>query len=153
VYGKLNVNVVPVDPSGSEDLPDEMIPDEPEDLIDTRIDYVIQIDQAVDLPKNFCRDTFVEYQLYLNEEKFRTNVVAGSNRNPIYNYSRQHTQEWVTDGFIKYLKEDYLIFKVFGFAEIKKREQPGEKQPIKKLGMSANNVSGSQDQSTIDTTK
>ena len=34
VYGKLNVNVIPVDPSGSEELLDEMIPDEPEDLID-----------------------------------------------------------------------------------------------------------------------
>ena len=41
VFGKLNVNVIPVDQTGSEDLPDEMIPDEPEDLIDTRIDYVV----------------------------------------------------------------------------------------------------------------
>ena len=61
VYGKLNVNIIPVDPTGSEDLPDEMIPDEPEDLIDTRIDYIVQIDSAVDLPSNFCRNTYVEY--------------------------------------------------------------------------------------------
>jgi hypothetical protein len=52
---------------------------------------------------------------------------VGSNRNPIYNYTQQHTQEWVTDGFIKYLKEDCLIFRVYGFAEIKKKTL-GEKQ-------------------------
>jgi hypothetical protein len=63
----------------------------------------------------------------LSEDKYRTNVVVGSNRNPIYNYTQQHTQEWVTDGFIKYLKEDCLIFRVYGFAEIKKKTL-GEKQ-------------------------
>ena len=45
VFGKLKINVIPVDPSGSEDLPDEMIPDEPEDLIGTeRIDFVVKIE-------------------------------------------------------------------------------------------------------------
>jgi len=151
VFGKLNVNVIPVDPSGSEDLPDEMIPDEPEDLIDTRIDYIVQIEQAIDLPSNFCRDTFVEYQLYLNEQKFRTSTCAGSNRNPIYNYSKQHTQEWVTDGFIKYLKEDYLVFRVYGYAEIRKKttsdKQASEKSSKKnKVNVSSN----SGEQSTID---
>lgn len=117
-----------------------MIPDEPEDLINTRIDYVVQIDQAVDLPKNFCRDTFVEYQLYLNEEKYRTNICAGSNRNPMFTYSKQHTQEWVTDGFIKYLKDDFLIFRVYGFAEIKKKD--GSKQVVEKsAGKSKTNMS------------
>ena len=134
VFGKLNVNIIPVDPNGSEDLPDEMIPDEPEDLLDQRIDYIVQIDCATDLPINFCRDTYVEYQLYLNEERFKTNIVQGSNRNPSYNYARQHTQEWVTDGFIKYLKEEFLVFRVYGFAEIKKKDGSDKQIRQKALG-------------------
>jgi len=131
VYGKLQVNIIPVDPSGSEDLPDEMIPDEPEDLIDQRMDYVVQIENATDLPQNFCRDTFVEYQLYLNDEKFRTDTIKGSDRNPTFGYSKHHTQEWITDGFIKYLKEDYLVFRVYGFADIKKQAGYGKDKESK----------------------
>lgn len=153
MFGKLNVNVIPVDPSGSEDLPDEMIPDEPEDLIGAeRIDYVVKIEQAVELPSNFCRDTFVEYQLFLSDEKFRTQTVRGSNRNPLYNYQRQHTQEWISEGFVKYLKEDYLIFRVFGFPEIKKKQHAIDKQVSdKSMGkINASNTSGTFEQSTID---
>ena len=93
----------------------------------------------------------MEYQLYLSEEKYRTNMVAGSNRNPIYSYARQHTQEWVTDGFIKYLKEDCLIFRVYGFAEIKKRagaDKPLASQSVIKSKVNTSNLSG--EQSTID---
>lgn len=144
VFGKLNVNIIPVDQDGNEDLPDEMIPDEPEDLIGSRIDYVIKIEQAVDLPFNFCRDTFVEYQLYLNEEKFRTPSVKGNNRNPIFDYSNQHTQEYVTDGFIKYLKEDFLIFRVYGFVSTKRKH--GDKQD-KSIGSMGNTIF---EQSTVD---
>jgi hypothetical protein len=65
----------------------------------------------------------------------------------MFNYQRQHTQEWVTDGFIKYLKEDYLVFRVYGFAEIKKK-QTGDKS-TNKMNLS-NNTSSTLEQSTID---
>ena len=41
VQGRLEVNIVPVDPSGTEEPPEETIPDEPEDLIDQRIDFLV----------------------------------------------------------------------------------------------------------------
>jgi len=56
--------------------------------------------------------------LYLGEEKFRTEKVEGKERNPEFNYARQHTQEVVTDNFIKYLKEDSITFKVYGFRDL-----------------------------------
>lgn len=74
--------------------------------------------------------------------------MAGSNRNPIYNYAKQHTQEWVTDGFIKYLKDDFLIFRVYGFAEIKKKDGASKEKGKSKVNTSA--TSGSLEQSTID---
>lgn len=74
VHGQLDVNIVPVGPEGQsvEELPDELIPEEPDELLDQRVDFVIQINQALDLPSNFCRDTYVEYSLFLSEEKHRT---------------------------------------------------------------------------------
>lgn len=50
VFGKLNINVIPVDQEGNLDLPDDMIPDEQTDLLDRRIDFIVKIDGASDLP-------------------------------------------------------------------------------------------------------
>ena len=58
-------------------MPDELIPDEPEELLDQRVDYVVNIRKALDLPQNFCRDTYVEYSLYLSDEMHKTVVVKG----------------------------------------------------------------------------
>ena len=43
VHGQLDVNILPVGPEGQsvEELDDEEIPEEPEDLLDKRIDFVI----------------------------------------------------------------------------------------------------------------
>jgi len=71
-HGKLDVNIVPVDENGNEDILDEDVPDQPEDMLNRRIDFLVQISQAKDLPSNFCKDVFVEYQIYLEEEKYRT---------------------------------------------------------------------------------
>jgi len=74
-----------------EEMPDELIPDEPEELLGNRVDYLVQINKALDLPSNFCRDSYVEYSLFLSEEKHKTNVVEGKDRNPLFNYSKHHT--------------------------------------------------------------
>ena len=41
IMGKLEINVVPVDMEGEADIPDDMIPDDPSDLIGHRIDFVV----------------------------------------------------------------------------------------------------------------
>ena len=78
-HGKLDVNIIPIGPEGQsmEEMPDELIPEEPEELLGQRIDYVVQINKALDLPSNFCRDAYVEYCLFLSEEKHKTDVVKG----------------------------------------------------------------------------
>lgn len=65
VHGKLDVNIIPVNPDGSADEL-EFIPEEPTDLIDQRIDFTVQIDRASDLPEDLCRDVYCEYQFYLD---------------------------------------------------------------------------------------
>lgn len=80
VHGKLEINIIPVNSEGGEDL--EFIPDDPTDLIDQRIDFVVQISRATDLPENLCRDVYAEYSFYLDQTKYRTNTVAGKNRSP-----------------------------------------------------------------------
>lgn len=38
------------------------------DLVNQRIDFVIHINKATDLPPDFCKDVYVEYCYYINED-------------------------------------------------------------------------------------
>ena len=42
-HGKLDVNIIPVDAEGNDDIPDEDVPEQPEDLLNRRIDFLVQI--------------------------------------------------------------------------------------------------------------
>jgi hypothetical protein len=68
VHGNISLNLVPVNPDGSGgDTGDlDFIPEDPTDLIDQRIDFIVQIDNITDLPEDMCRNVFVEYQFYLD---------------------------------------------------------------------------------------
>ena len=92
-----------------------------------QIDYIVSIERATDLPSNFCKDVFVEYSIYLDETKFKTNVVAGKNRNPEFGYEKRHTQPVVTEGFLKYIKDEVIAFKVYGFPDVKDSSQAVQK--------------------------
>jgi hypothetical protein len=80
--GKLEVNIIPVDQDGESELPEDMIPEEPEDLEGQRIDFIIEIKQAIDLPSNFCRDVFCHYTFFLDDEKYQSVKILGKNPNP-----------------------------------------------------------------------
>lgn len=82
VMGKLEVNIIPVDEDGESEIPEDFIPDEPEDLEGRRIDFIVEIKQAKDLPSNFCRDVYCEYKFYLSEEVYQSTKVLGKDRNP-----------------------------------------------------------------------
>ena len=130
-HGSLDINVIPVDAEGNEDIAEDDLPEQPEDLMDRRMDFVINIIKASNLPSNFCKDVFVQYQIYLEETKYQTDVVSGKNREPQFNYRRQHTQTVVTENFLKYIKNEVMAFKVFGYPDVKK-ENPLEGQASKK---------------------
>jgi len=53
LVGKLEVNILPTDASGWDEPPEDIIPNQPEDLIGKRIDFVVIIEKAIDLPENF----------------------------------------------------------------------------------------------------
>ena len=118
-HGSLEVNLIPVDAEGNEDIADEDLPEAPEDLMDRRVDFLVNIAKASDLPSNFCKDVFVQYQIYLDDTKHNTDAIQGKNRSPEFNYRKQHTQPVVTENFLKFIKSECMVFKVYGFPDVK----------------------------------
>ena len=63
------MNIEPVDEDGESEIPDEMIPENPMELVNQRIDFNVLITKVFELPPNFCKDVYCEYTFYLNNEK------------------------------------------------------------------------------------
>mgnify|MGYP001807039981 CR=1 FL=1 len=46
--GKLDINLIPVDEDGESEIPEDKIPDEPAELIGQRIDFILDLNNAID---------------------------------------------------------------------------------------------------------
>lgn len=110
--GKLEVNLIPVDEDGESEVQEDMIPEEPEDLIGKRIDFVIEIKQARELPKNFCRDVYCEYKFFLSDEVYQSAKILGKDEHPHFDYRHHHTIEYCTPGLIEHLKKDSVSYNI-----------------------------------------
>jgi len=112
----LQLNIVPVDENGSPDL--DWYPEDPKELIDQRLDFVVNIFKAVDLPQDLCRDVYVEYSFYLDQTKYRTDVMKGQDRNPEFKYAKHHTVNIVTKMLLDYLEKELMVFRVYAQANV-----------------------------------
>ena len=65
VYGQLSINVVPCAEDGNESLDEDEISDEPEALIGNSLDFKVKIENVTNLPEDFCRNIFCEYEYYV----------------------------------------------------------------------------------------
>lgn len=61
VHGQIHMNIVPCDDTGNEDLDEEQMPDEPEGLLNERLDFKVKIEKLTNLPEDFCRNIYCEY--------------------------------------------------------------------------------------------
>jgi hypothetical protein len=71
-----------------------------------RIDFVVNITRAYELPDDFCKDVYCEYQFYLDNEKYRTQKIMGKNTAPAFDFRQPHTVDYCSETFIEYLLKD-----------------------------------------------
>ena len=154
--GKLEVNIMPVDEDGESEVSEDIIPEEPEDLIGKRIDFIVEIKQATKLPKNFCRDVYCEYKFFLSDEIYQSAKILGKDENPQFDFRHHHTIEYCTPGLIEHLKKDsvsisdllfipylQLCIKLFGFPDldpkdVKTESRGGDRKTKKAMNVSQN---------------
>lgn len=111
VCGTISVDVVPTDKTGVPDeAPEDILPDEPEDLIGQRIDFKVLVKKAAGLPGDMCTNPFTTYSFYKDDDVYQTKICQGKVPNPVWDYNKHHTVERVTDEFIRYLKNDAVRF-------------------------------------------
>jgi hypothetical protein len=75
----LTINVIPCEEDGNTSIDEDMLSDNPEDMIGQSINFKVTIDNITNLPEDFCRNIFCEYEYYVGGQKFRTTVSQGKN--------------------------------------------------------------------------
>ena len=111
--GSINVEVFPCNTSGAkideDDMEDEFL--DPLQLVNQRVDFMLMVHDGT-LDADSSRDAFVEYKLNLNNQKktFRTEICKGKNNHPVWNYSKQHSYDKITEVDIGKLIDQKVIF-------------------------------------------
>jgi len=145
--GTIMVNLMPLDENGEQlgDKADYI--EDPQELLERRIDFSMNIDYAK-LPENFCQDTYCEYTLLCDDgimKDFKTAIIHGKNSRPAYNYSFQHTYKSLDQKILTYLLNHYLNIKVYGY-EIPEESKDGFLSPGKSILLSNSGPNEDSDQ-------
>lgn len=114
IYGQLHINLVPCEQDGNEEIDEDLLNDDPQDLLNQSLDFKVQISHISNLPEDFCRDIYCEYEFYMDKTKYTTQICQGKNTAPQMNYSKQHHVDCVTQLLINHLLEDKMTIKIFG---------------------------------------
>jgi hypothetical protein len=132
IRGQLAVKYFPTDATGTGDINEDDLPEDPDDtsfLLGKPLTFRLHIDQAKDLPKDLCKNVFVTYLLNMDKKlTFRTDENDGKSQSPSFNYKHVHHMDFVTPGFLKYLTNGQICFKVYGYPDFDMARQANKKE-------------------------
>uniref|UniRef100_A0A7S3FVJ3 Kinesin-like KIF1-type domain-containing protein n=1 Tax=Strombidium rassoulzadegani TaxID=1082188 RepID=A0A7S3FVJ3_9SPIT len=125
INGQLHINVVPCEENGNEELDEDMLPEDPMEMLDRPLDFKVKISHISGLPEDFCTNIFCEYKFYIYEDVYRTPVCEGRNLSPQFDFVQQHHFDPITKQMVQYLQDDKLTVKIYGNQNLnKKGKQP-----------------------------
>lgn len=104
VRGQLSVKYFPTDETGEGEPDEDLLPEEPEELLGKAITFRIEIDKARELPKELCKNVFVSYGLNFDRSRtYQTDEVVGKLQNPEFKFKKVHHIDAVTPSILRYL--------------------------------------------------
>ncbi len=112
VRGYLKLEYWPTARDGVSEPSDDMLVDEPLELVGKEVFFRVEIQSAASLPSDLCKNVFVTYQ-FKHEPGvvYQTEQVEGQNPNPSFNYKKVHHIDLVTDYIVDYIDSGSVSFK------------------------------------------
>lgn len=105
----------PCDPNGKP-ITDDHFVNSPQDLVGSRMDFLIQIPSARNIKwiaEDKTRGIMCRYTFYTDTKKRNTKVVSGSCDVQL-NYKKQYTVRSCSETFLRYLEQSALVIEVWG---------------------------------------
>jgi hypothetical protein len=116
--GSLICDIIPHDEDNNEF---DEIPDDPNELIGQPINFKVHIAECKELPDNFCKNVQIEYLSFHDNQPYKTRMIEGNNRDPLFEENFEHHIEYLTRDDIDYIVKENLCFKVYAIEEVERR--------------------------------
>ena len=122
LQGTITIDVVPVDKDGNMF---KDIPKDPNELIGQSLKFYVHIKECNDLPENFCKCLQVEYNSFIDNNKFKTKEYneEGDKRSFTIDEKFQHEINYISEEDISLLRNDKICFKIYAFENLPKKER------------------------------
>lgn len=103
VAGQLDCSYVPCTIDGGEELDDDLIVDEPAELLNKEIFFRVEVNKCSNLPADTCKDVFVTY-IFKHEPEaiYKVPAFDGKTPNPQFGYKKVHRIDMITDYILDY---------------------------------------------------
>jgi hypothetical protein len=108
--GSMIVDVIPHDDDENEF---EDIPDDPSELISQPLNFKVYIKECSNLPDYFCRGVQVEYSSFHDNMTYKTKMIEGKNKNPVFEEYFQHHIEYLSRDDIDFMVKEMVIINIF----------------------------------------
>lgn len=103
VAGQLTCSYWPCDIGGDGEPDDELLVEEPQELLGKEIFFRVQIEKAANLPNDLCKDVFVTYIMKHEPDVIhRVPAFEGKTQNPVFNFKKVHRIDEVNDYLLEY---------------------------------------------------
>ena len=103
--GYLNLAYWPCAPNGVDEIDDDMIVDDPSELLGRDVHFRVEINHATDMPSDLCKNVFVTYAFkHEPQTVYSTGECVGQMQNPVFNYKKVHCFDSVSSYMIDYIE-------------------------------------------------
>lgn len=93
----------PCDVTGEGEPDDELIVDEPSELLNKEIFFRVEVDAIENLPADLCKNVFVTYIFKHEPETIhRVPTCEGKTQNPSFGYKKVHRVDCITEYMLDY---------------------------------------------------
>ena len=131
IVGYLTMDIIPIDENGNEF---EEIPEDPFILIGQSLKYKIIFKNLKNLPKSFCKNLFIEYKCFYNENIIKTkiyNIENNNYENLEINECFEHEIDFLNKEDIEYFINEKLLITIYAVEQIEKKHKKTKEELIK----------------------
>ena len=107
--GMIKCSYWPCDISGEGEPDDDLIVEDPQELLNKEIFFRVEIEKCIGLPEDLCKNVFVTY-IFKHEPEviYRVPNFEGKDRNPVFNYKHTHRFDEVNDYMLDYINNGHV---------------------------------------------
>ncbi len=104
----MNIDVFPHDENFEEY---QEVPEDPDELIGSTIQYTVSIKEIKELSENYCRRIYIEYESFYNKAINTTKIIGIDTKKTVYelNENYEHQIEYITREDVEHFKTENVL--------------------------------------------